>query len=138
MTISAADLRTAWFEVGHHGPIDRIVSDLREESGCKNLSRDKLEAAFQSCPLWKRSGQSNGHATYKHSITRVVVGWQAHSGGHNSSCVPESQAKELRDRLQYHINILGNEIFKYTINNWKNQPDYNHSLTNYNAWRATL
>ena len=82
---------------------------------------------FQSQPLWKQVTTGNGHAAFKHEITGVVIGFQNHGG----SIMNPKHVVALREGVQTHLNILCNDIFKYTSNNWKSAPDYKASLTRY-------
>lgn len=71
---------------------------------------------------------ADGHATFKNKVTEVVVGFQAH--GKDNTLQP-AQEVQLRDSIQEHLNILCNDVFKYTTKNWKTEPDYEKAVINY-------
>ncbi len=104
-----------------------LVEHLRNDEAKYNTHRHEMLALFQSQPLWKQIPTGSGHATFKHQITGVVIGFQAHG----SSTLNPKHVVALRDCVQTHLNILCNDIFKYTSNNWKSAPDYNASLIRY-------
>jgi hypothetical protein len=104
-----------------------LVEHLRNEEAKYNTHRHEMLTLFQSQPLWKQIPTGSGHATFKHQLTGVVVGFQSHG---NSTMKPK-QVVALRDCVQIHLNKLCNEIFKYKSKNWKSEPDYNDSLLRY-------
>jgi hypothetical protein len=132
--ITPQDLQTAFFEVANHGPVDEYVTNLRQNLQRKySTKRHSLLSLFNSTrmQLWVDVGTKNGHRKYTHKITGVVVGFQAH--GPNN--INPGHAEQLMGVLQEHINTLGNEIFKFTTENWKNPPNFNQALVNYNQWK---
>ena len=132
--VSADDMKIAYNEVIKNG-LDDLVTKLRNNpKACKNLKRKELKTLFDSCPLWAKESNGSGHATYKHKLTNVVVGFQDHSGGKKQASIAAAQAKEIMDNLQTHINILGDDIFKYKIKNWKTEPSYPEAVKNFDKW----
>lgn len=133
--VTIQDLQTAFYEVADNGPVDGYIADIRESTNAKyNVKRNKLLALFASprMSLWQQATTGNGHVKYTHRITRVVVGFQAH----DDNTLDPGGAEELMKNLQKHVNILGNDIFKYRVRNWKTVPDFNRALVNYNLWRT--
>jgi len=104
-----------------------LVEHLREGEAKYNTHRHEMLTLFKSQPLWGQIPTGSGHATFKHRLTGVVVGFQAHG---NSTMSPKLVVA-LRDCVQTHLNMLCNEIFKYQSYNWKSEPDYNASLLRY-------
>lgn len=129
--------QVAYEEVKLHG-INHLVTELRENPLKQHqIKRKALTNLFKNLPLWERQNQSSGHVTFKHKITGIVVGFQNHSGKNNKETkIHQDQAVALMNNLQEHMNILGNEIFKYTTHNWKTTPNYDLALTNYRNYLA--
>lgn len=134
--VTLQDLQTAYFEIADNGPVDDYIADIRQNMLAKyNIKRSDLLSRFASprMSLWQQATTRNGHVKFTHKITRVVVGFQAHG----SNTIDPNGAEDLMNELQRHVNILGNDIFKFTVRNWKTVPDFNHALTSYNQWRTS-
>ncbi|CDR33750.1 hypothetical protein [Criblamydia sequanensis] len=76
-----------------------------------------------------------GHRKVRHEVTRVLVKCQAHSNKKNT-VVYKDIREQVKKQVQTHLNILCNDIFGYTVNHSKQEPDYNQSLQNYRAWTS--
>jgi hypothetical protein len=130
--VTPATLQTAFTEVTKANGLSKYVSKLRENHRERfNTKRKDLLNMFENMELWKRTDNADGHAAFEHTITHVRVGFQRHGNG---SEIPAAQAMDVMEQLQIHINILGNEIFRYRTASWKTVPDFNESVKNYAQW----
>ncbi len=109
-----------------------FIRELRQNpEQIHKVSRIALTRMFDGLPLWKKEKNAGGHNTYKHQITGVVIGFQAHSGKRKTSEIPSKQAVSIRDNLQEHLNIFRNEIFKCR---WSEEPRWDLTLSRYEDW----
>ena len=103
------------------------VTDLRSQD--YHVKRKELDLSFPKIAGWEKK-DSGGHAKFQHKVTHTIVEYQSHG--------PQTISKNIQDQVlenvQNHINILGNEIFKYQSNNWKDEPNYETALRNYHIW----
>lgn len=118
MTITS-DLKTANWEI-NNGLID-LTKDFRKK---EPPTSKKMIAFFTKMPLWLRVKQGHGHATFKHKLTGITVGVQAHMGGKKDSKLHPKHAKSILESVQEHINILSNEIFTDKSKDPKGEFDY--------------
>lgn len=133
--VTVDSLRMAYYEVANNGPVDEYVTALQQSNQLKySQSLNKIQSMFNGTimSLWTRTDTRNGHVKYRHAITQVTVEFSA-----RLNPLDPGAAYELYEKLQQHINILGNEIFKFTTHNWKIVPDFNRALANYTQWRAS-
>ena len=94
-----------------------------------------LETYFKNSPVWERLDSRTGHRKVRHVVTKVMIEYQAHS--HKlDKVVKKDIQKQIHDQVQTHLNILCNDIFGYTVGNWKQEPNFDQSLQNYIAWSS--
>ena len=136
--VTTSDLHTAYLEAANNGPIGRYISPFRTDSeAASKVDRKGLKTMMKSMRLWKKTKQPSGHCTYKHKVTRIVIGFQGHvSSKKKMSTIYHEHATKICNLFQEHVNILGNTIFAYAKRNWKTEPDFNQSLVRYNNWIA--
>lgn len=138
MTVTTVDMmRQAYHEAVNGGVID-YISRVRQDSEVKySVSSTTLINMFDNLPLWKIVPQKGGHRKYKHLLTGVVIGFQ----NHGSTEINPGHAYKLMVILQEHVNLLGNEVFKFRGHNWKSpidQLNYEQALENYNRWKRNI
>lgn len=110
------------------GLIDFTKSVRRENadgSGKYSIKPTDLTALFSQV-VWKEIDTKNGHRKIKNIFTDVVVEYSNHVREIKAGAVVT-----ILDAVQKHLNILGNEIFAYTVNNFKQPPDY---VASYERW----
>jgi hypothetical protein len=83
--------------------------------GCKRNTIDNL---FENA-VWKNISTESGHKVFQNIFTKVVVNYSNHKDP-----VDPAAVITIADKIQDHINILGNEIFCFTTENWKEAPDF--------------
>lgn len=126
-----SDLKEAYWEATKGGLMDFILT-LRNESTEKYSKKiNELYLFFEKMPLWKLVPSKDGHYTFKHKVTHIVIGFQAHSRKKKDNTVSATLVKSIRDNVQKHLNMLGNEIFSDRKFNWKSEPDYKASAVRY-------
>ena len=113
-------LQTAYDEAVRPNGLIAFVTKLRDPAEKYNLSKDEVYVLFKGCPLWQEQATKSGHVAFKHQITGIVVGYQNHGGPK----VDPGGAVSLRDQVQQHLNILANNVFSYTVQHWKTEPDW--------------
>lgn len=133
--ITSESLHAAFYEVV--GPIDAYILKLRTDPEAKNqITRNQLKAMFKGMTLWKKAKKGSGHIKYKHAITGITVSFQGHvTGKMKLSTITAEQATGICTAFQNHVNILGNDIFRFTLNNWSFIPNLDVAVKNYANWR---
>lgn len=122
--VSINDLQSSYKDaIRKDGMIDLVSLPQESTLKIKNLK------SYFSNPLWEKSTQSTGHCKLTHKVTKVVVSYQNHGP---EAIAPHIQSQIL-DQTQVHLNILCNQIFKYTSRNWKYEPNYQQALINYRS-----
>lgn len=131
MTVTADLLRTAYEEVMKKDGIGDYVVLIRENPEQRyKVKRAAMKTLLDNSATWDYLKTGSGHHAWKNKITGITVGFQGHSSTQQAE-IPASQAVALMDTLQEHINILGNDIFRYRTANWKSEPDFDQALKNY-------
>ncbi len=132
-TQAQQELRIAYDEATKTNGLLSLLSQLREPGEKYKVKKDKIYSIFKNCPLWEECETKNGHVKFKHTITQTVIGYQNHGG----ATMDPGGADQLLDNVQTHINILSNEIFGFTVSNWKSEPNYQKAEVHLRKWRAT-
>jgi len=91
-----------------------------------------LKFYFTKNSGWIKQKKADGHLTFAHKVTKVTVGYQAHSSSKDTT-VSANIMGTLLDGVQKHINILGNDIFGSTTGSWSVVPNYTKALNRYNS-----
>lgn len=114
--------------------VTRLIPMTQQLSAEKSSVRiEEINRCFAHAVDWQRIPESSGHNKYKHRLTGIVVTYQAHASSKDCRVKPRIKLQIL-EQIRLHLNTLGNEIFCYTVHNWKAHPDYDMALTNYNNW----
>lgn len=120
--ITEADLQQAHTEVIQY--LGGFMQNLRAPKAQYNCRRDEVLTFFRKLPLWQEVRNASGHAIFKHKVTGVVVGLQAHGG----NTVNPTQMNSILEGVQKHINKLGNDILGIG-RGWRTTvPDYRRAL----------
>lgn len=106
------------------------LNKTRTPTGIQNPKRNDLIEMFEHLPLWNRE-DAGGHALFRHKITHISVSFQAHG----KPSLTLEQSKSVLDRIQTHVNILGNTIFEAN-RGWKMPLDFNKAYENYLRYTA--
>lgn len=123
--ITVNDLQDCYEEATKKNGIIDLLERFRDASSV--IKTDELARCFTSSQWIERP--AGGHRTITHRVTKIVIGYQTH--------VPELNPpikKQLLNAVQEHMDILCLKIFKFPPNyKWKNLPDYDRALRNYNS-----
>lgn len=79
-----------------------------------------------SAKIWDERKTGNGHRKIQNKITGVMIEYK----NHELDLDPGS-AESIYKAVQKHLNVLGNDIFKYTHKNWKTAPDLDASVVRF-------
>ncbi len=120
-------LEIAYHEAVRANGLIALVTNLRDPAQKYNTSKESVYNVFKGCPLWDEQETKSGHVAFKHRITGIIVGYQ----NHGNSKMDPGGAVALRDQVQIHLNILANNIFGYTVNHWKEEPNWHHAEQRY-------
>ncbi len=110
-----------------------LIMDLRDRENEKKVTKKALNSIFKGMNDWEKVKQATGHATYKNEITKITVAWQNHSKKKDKT-IPQAHLDAIKEAVQRHVNILGNEIFGYKVRNWKSEPDFKKSENRLAIW----
>jgi hypothetical protein len=128
--INTDTLQKAYYEVVRNNGINGLVCLLRQNPTARyNIRRQDLLNLFSNLPLWKRTDSGDGHVCFQNILTNVRIGFQGHG---KTTEIKASQAMDIMEQLQEHMNILGNDIFAYRTRSWKYEPNYEQAVANYN------
>lgn len=125
--VTVSDLEAAYRDAVRNNGIIALVKTLRDR---QTIKLQDLNSCFAN-NLWVKSAQSTGHLKFTHKVTKVMIEYQNHGNE-----VSEKIQKQILEQAQTHINILGNDIFKYATQNWKQEPDFQKALENYKRLRV--
>ncbi len=129
--VSRQDLQTSYYEVTKSNGLVELLHTLRAEKQKYSVKKRDVYTIFSNCPLWIEAKTGDGHVKFQHRLTGVVIGYQAH-GGEN---MDPGGAEALKNRIQDHVNMLGNDIFGYTSSNWQAEPDYDQAAKRFRTWK---
>lgn len=96
----------------------RVRGEKNDFSGKYNLPLKDLSRFFAKT-VWESVGGPGGHIIVKHRLTGVVINFSNHKDP-----VDPGAVLDIAERVQHHLNILGNEIFQFKTRNWKEKPDF--------------
>jgi len=96
----------------------------KDQKGKYSIKQQDLDNLF-SDSVWKIEKKPGGHRKLSHKVTNIVVEYKAHDNRNNMD--PGAVIKIL-DQVQKHLNILCDDIFAYSSENWKDEPDYDASV----------
>jgi hypothetical protein len=125
MTITVSDLRNCYADTCNK-MIPALI-DMRTVG--YRMKLQEVQTLFTNS-LWIQEKMTSGHKQFTHAVTGVTVEYQAHIKGKENTIAPGIQ-KQLLEQIQEHVNILSNEVFRYTTHHWKEEPDYDRALRNY-------
>lgn len=128
-------LKEAYLECIRKDGFHDYTRKVQPTGGAKSVKLQRIESLFEKATTWTQIPAKGSHRKYRNLITGIVVEFSAHTGGTNGNDFDTGAAKDMLERIQNHINILGNEIFKYPKRKWP-EPDFKKSLANYRAWIA--
>jgi len=94
-----------------------VRTDKNNMQGKYSVNLVDLRRLFNSNG-WRQHKLRSGHVGFTHLITGVKVGFSNH--GNNN--VDPGVVDTVFEKLQRHVNILGNEIFEYKRKNWSFLP----------------
>jgi predicted RNA binding protein YcfA (HicA-like mRNA interferase family) len=107
-------LQEAYNDVTKRNGLGEFMQCMREVNNNTrrkySVKRSDLESLFSNKIVWEDQAKKGGHIKLKNSVTGVVVEYK----NHGSEDVDPGAVIDILDRIQAHINILGNDIFKYT------------------------
>lgn len=126
-----SELQQAYQEATRNNGLVELMATLREPKKKYKTKKDDIYSIFKNSPLWDEEETKNGHVKFKHRITQIVIGYQNHGGPTMDAGGVDTLTKLLQD----HLNILANNIFQFTANHWKQQPDWPASERNLATWR---
>ncbi len=112
---------------------------IRKKSGGINRTMRTLKThkdlvtLLDACKDWCKRPAASGHVTYINRVTHIKVCAIPHAGD-----MKPGVKQNLLQQIQKHINILGNEIFGYGVNNWAIEPDYKQAVMQDQKRRASL
>lgn len=126
-----SELQQAYQEATRNNGLIELIATLRQPNEKYTTKKDTIYSIFKNSLLWDEEETKNGHVKFKHRITQIVIGYQNHGG----STMDPGGVDTLTKLLQEHLNILANDIFKYTVNHWKEEPNWNQAEQNLATWR---
>lgn len=126
------DLRIAYEEATKPNGLISLLAHLREPNKKYTVKKTDIYNIFKNCPLWEEQDTKSGHVKFKHKITQIVIGYQNHGG----PTMDPGGADQLLNNVQTHLNIMCNDIFHYTVGNWKTEPNYQQAAANLAHWKA--
>ncbi len=101
------------------GAFMRMVrTDKNDFSGKYNCGLKVISKLF-SPSVWTHVSGPGGHITVKHKITGVVIDFSNHKDP-----VDPGAVRSIAEKVQEHLNILGNDIFHFPQGSWKIAPDF--------------
>jgi hypothetical protein len=130
------NLETCYGEAGCLINMLKTARINKEKTNCYDLTHKEVDSCFVGKTLWVPTGQASGHCKFKHKVTRVVIEYQGHNSHKGQNIAPHIQ-EQIIDQAQKHLNILGNDIFHYQKNDWKDEPNYDQALANYKAFSSS-
>lgn len=106
------------------------IKEIRRSDQARNgIKIHQIQSLFKS-KVWKSVSTRNGHGHVIHKITGTRIGFVAHK-----IQIDPGSAVDIAEKLQECVNILGNEIFKYKLHNWKSVPVFGIAADNYRNWK---
>ena len=99
------------------GLIDFTARIRGDDTAKYSIKRTDLNHLFERS-LWIPN-HSGGHKEWKHPVTHVVV---EYVDRHKD--IDPGAVTTILEQVQKHLNILCNDIFRYTTDNWKEEPNY--------------
>lgn len=127
--IKSEDFKEAYESATRKNGLIPLMQELRNKE--KDIAIDTLNSCF-SHPHWVDVKGPSGHRKIKNKITHVIIEYQ----NHGNASVATHIRKQVIDQLQTHLNILGDDIFKYKERNWKTLPNCEEALKNYEAYES--
>lgn len=125
MIITQTILQECYFDATKNNGLIDLTKNLSNPQ--YELKIHDIKMIFKNSPLWHRCKQKTGHCKFTHAVTKIVVEFQGHSSKKDTTVKPG-----ILDQILYnvhrHLNILGNDIFKYKKHNWKKEPNYYNTL----------
>jgi hypothetical protein len=98
--------------------LEEVRGPKNDLSGKYNFRLKDLRGIF-SKDVWTDTSDPGGHTKLKHKITGVVINYS----NHKDPVDPGAMAS-IVDKVQEHVNILGNDIFSFNKRNFKEAPDF--------------
>ena len=95
-----------------------VRTEDNDFSGKYNFRLKNLSGLF-SKTVWDSVGGPGGHIVVKHKLTGVIINFSNHKDP-----VDPGAVEDIAERVQAHLNCLGNDIFQYKGRNWKEVPDF--------------
>jgi len=95
-----------------------VRTDKNDFSGKYNCSLKVISNLFSES-VWACVSSPGGHITVKHKITGVVINFSNHKNP-----VDPGAIMTIAEKVQEHLNILGNEIFMFKQGCWKVAPNF--------------
>ena len=131
MTIGINDLNTSY----RHCTTKLIpfLMNARQPKQKQTIKLTDLDKLFSAAALWIAQEGNTGHRKFIHKITQVVIEYPGHAQKKDPTLPPFVQ-RQIFNQIEDHVNIMGNDIFRYVIRNWKEKPDYPKALENYEQW----
>jgi hypothetical protein len=87
-------------------------------AGKYNFKLKDLRRVF-SKEVWTDTSDPGGHTKLKHKITGVVINYSNHKDP-----IDPGAMISIVDKVQEHVNMLGNDIFGFHQRNFKEEPDF--------------
>jgi uncharacterized protein YjdB len=121
-------LQNSYYDATRKGGLIDFTRQVRTEkkdlSGKYTINQDNLANLF-SKTVWHTIKTRNGHRKLENIVTGIVVEYRNHD---NKGGIDPGAAETIFYQVQEHLNILCNQIYNYTNNNWTYQPDYPASV----------
>ena len=102
----------------------KIRTPKNDLSGKYSVKQKDLDKLFSE-NVWVDLKKVGGHRKLQNKVTGVIIEYAAHG---NKGGIDPGAALTILDAVQNHLNILGNDVFKYEKCNWKKEPDYQASV----------
>ena len=95
-----------------------VRTDKNDFSGKYNCGL-KIVANLFYKSVWEHVSGPGGHIEVKHRLTGTVINFSNHKDPVDAAAV-----MTIAEKVQKHLNILGNDIFAFKAGSWKVKPDF--------------
>jgi hypothetical protein len=92
--------------------------------GKYSINSQKIQKLFNS-KVWVSLNDKGGHIKKQHAITKTIIEYKNHD---NKNGIDPGAVMTILDTVQTVLNVLGNDVFKYKLRNWKTEPNYEAAL----------
>ena len=96
----------------------KFVRTEKNDFSGKNNCKLKTISGLFSKSVWSDVSSPGGHITVKHKFTGIVINFSNHKDP-----VDKGAVVDIAEKIQEHLNILGNEVFMFK-SNWKELPNF--------------